>query len=307
MFFRVFSMLCIATATLPGQQTGRLIVSAEPKDHGSLPVLQRDDISAEVDKKPARVVGWTPLIANQAPLQLYIVIDDGANTDLSLQFADLKNFINSQPASTQIGVAYLRYGSAQIVQPPTPDHTRAAGALRLPLGEPGIDASPYTSLQDLINKWPPAAGRREILGIMSGIDPYYMNPDMFDPYLAQAIETAQKAGVVISSIYYGSGGHFGHSFFRVTWGQNYLSMLDEDTGGEFYWQGTTNPVALQPFLKEFSDWLNHQYLLTVATGYSGKPELKPVKVTTTRPGISLVTASKIYLSGQTQPSGPSGQ
>lgn len=309
MFSRFLTMLCIAAAVGPiqtkAQQSSRLIVTAEPTAH-TLPVLERDDISVEVDHKPARVLAWSPLAGNQAPLQLYIVIDDADSTSLALQFGDLKNFINSQPASTQIGVAYLRYGAAQIAQPPTPDHARAASALRVPMGEPGIDSNPYDALRNLINNWPPAQGRREMLVIMSGIDPLYMSPDMFDPYLAQTIGAAQKAGIVISSIYYGETGHFGHSFFRVTWGQNYLSMLDEDLGGEFYWQGLTNPVAFQPYLKEFSDWLNHQYLLTVETGYSGKPELKPVKVTTAKPGVSLVAASKIYVGAAVPLRAPSG-
>lgn len=135
-----------------------------------------------------------------------------------------------------------------------------------------------------------------MLVIMSGIDPYYQSPDMFDPYLTGAIEAAQKAGIVVSSIYYSNAGHFGHSFYRVTWGQNYLSLLDEDLGGEFYWQGLSSPVSFQPFLTAFSDWLTHQYLLTVETESSGKPELKPVSVTTTRRSVSLVAASKIYVS-----------
>jgi hypothetical protein len=219
-----------------------------------------------------------------------------------VQFGDLKSFINSQPAKTQIGIAYLRYGAAQIAQVPTADHARAAKALRLPLGDPGIDASPYVGLSDLMKKWPPAESRREMLLIMSGIDPYYESPDMFDPYLQQAIEAAQKAGIVASSIYFASAGHFGHSFYRTTWGQNYLSQLDEDLGGEFYWQGLTNPVSFQPFLSEFSKWFTHQYLLTVQTDTAEKPGLEPVTVMG-KHSISLHAASKIYL-GATDSTGP---
>lgn len=288
-------MVCLAAAAL-GQQSGRLIVTAEAKDHAS-EIVQRDDISVEVDKKPGRVVSWIPATGEQAQLQLYIVIDDAESTNLSVQFGDLKNFINTQPSSTQVGLAYLRYGTAEIAQAPTADHGRAAKALRLPLGEAGVDSSPYVGLQDLIKKWPAAEGRREMLVIMSGIDPYYQSPDMFDPYLVGAIEAAQKAGIAISSIYYSGGGHSGHSFYRVTWGQNYLSMLDDQLGGEFYWEGTSNPVSLRPFLAQFSNRLTHQYLLTVEAEFSGKPELKPVSVTTVKRGVSLVAPSKVYLTG----------
>ena len=297
MCIRLLTILCIAAMTVLGQESGRLIVTAEPKDNHPLPVLERDDITAEVANKPGQVVSWTPLTGAQAGLQLYIVIDDADSTTIGNQFGDLKKFINSQPGTTQIGIAYLRYGSAQIAQAPTTDHASAVHALRLPLGEPGIDGSPYIALQDLIKKWTPTNERREILAIMSGIDPYYTSPDMFDPYLAGAVSAAQKGNIVVSSIYYSSRGHFGHSFFRITWGQNYLSMLDEDLGGEFYWEGTHNPVAFQPFLSEFGNWLNHQYLLTVRSDVPRKPELEPVKVSTPKPNVSLVAASKVYLAG----------
>lgn len=295
-YFLFAGAFCILASAGVAQQSGKLIVTAEPKDHAT-PVLQRDDIAVEVDKKPARVLSWTPLSGQAAALQLYIVIDDADSTNLGIQFGDLRNFINAQAPGTQIGIAYLRYGTAQIAATPTNDHARAAAALRIPLGEPGIEGSPYIALKDLIRKWPVANARREMLVIMSGIDPWYMSPDMFDPYLSDAIAEAQKANIVVSSIYYANEGHLGHSFFRATWGQNYLSMLDEDLGGEFYWQGLTNPVSLQPFLKEFSAWLDHQYLLEVTADFAGKPELKPVRVTTQKSGVSLVAASKIYLEG----------
>jgi hypothetical protein len=305
MRIRILIIFLIAAAAALGQRAGRLIVAAEPKDH-ELPDLQLDDISVHVDSKPAWVTSWTPLTGDHAQLQLYVVIDDADSTRLSLQFGDLKRFIASQPASTQIGLAYLTYGTAEIAQPPTADHARAADALRLPLGESGIDASPYVALADLIGKWPPAEGRREMLVIMSGIDPYYQSPDLSDPYFTRAIEAAQKAGIVVSSISYASAGHFGHSFFRVTWGQNYLSMLDEELGGEFYWQGLSSPVSFQSSLTEFSDWLKHQYLLTVETESAGKPGLAPVRVMTAKRGVSMVTASKISLD-EPFGLGPSGQ
>ena len=301
MGIRILGVVCLTVTAALGQQAGRLVVSAEPNDHQAVAV-ERDDVSVEVNRKAARVDSWTALTGDQAQLQLYIVIDDANGTSLGLQFGDLKNFINSQPATTQIGIAYLRYGSAEIVEAPTADHERAAKALRLPFGAPGIDASPYVALSDLMKKWPPAEGRREMLLIMSGIDPYYQSPDMSDPYLQQAIEAAQKGGIVASSIYFASAGHFGHSFFRTTWGQNYLSQLDEELGGEFYWQGLTNPVSFQPFLSEFSKWLTHQYLLTVQSDTAGKPGLEPVTVIGTQ-GISLHGASKIYL-GPNDSAGP---
>ena len=81
-------------------------------------------------------------------------------------------------------------------------------------------------ISDLLKKWPAAGARREVLLITSGIDPW-SPPDPQNPYLQKAIADAQRGGVLVHSIYYAEGGHFGHSYSRVNWGQNYLSELGD--------------------------------------------------------------------------------
>src|ERR1700760_4009863 len=110
-----------------------LIVTAEGA-HGAVPPeIRKDEVAVEVNKHEARLEKWVPLRGDEAALQLYIVIDDGADTDLGVQFGAIKGFIAGQPATTQIGLAYLRNGSAQIVAPLTADHAAVEKALRLPL------------------------------------------------------------------------------------------------------------------------------------------------------------------------------
>ena len=82
-----------------------------------------------------------------------ILLDDGSNTTLGTQLDDLRNFINAQPATTTVGVAYMRDGVAQVVQNLTSDHSQAAKALRLTLGIRGVNGSPYLSLTDLVKRW----------------------------------------------------------------------------------------------------------------------------------------------------------
>ncbi|HEY2016811.1 MAG TPA: hypothetical protein VGH38_25075 [Bryobacteraceae bacterium] len=253
----------------------------------------KDDFSVELNKKTARTEKWIPLRGDQANLELYIVIDDAADTDLGNQFNGLKGFINAQPATTQIGLAYLRNGSANIVAPLTSSHPETAKALRLPLGQPGISASPYMGISDLIKKWPAAGARREVLLISSGIDPW-SPPDPQNPYLQSAIADAQRAGVLVHSIYYGEAGHLGHSYWRVNWGQNYLSELGDETGGEAYWQGLNSPVSLDPFLKDLAERLKNQYLLTVSAD-DAKGGLQPVRVASSKSSISLVAASRVNM------------
>lgn len=270
-----------------------LIVTAEGHKGAAPPALNKDDIQVQVENKPVAVQSWTPLRGDQAALDLYIVIDDGTTSDLGLQFASLKNFINSQPPSTRVGLAYLRNGAAMVAAPLTADHAKAVKALRLPLAEPGISSSPYMGISDILKKWPATESRREVLLISSGIDPW-SPPDPQNPYLQTAIADAQRARVIVNSIYYAEAGHLGHSYWRVNWGQNYLSELGDETGGELYWQGTASPVSLEPYLKDLTQHLENQYLLTVEAP-ARKNELEPVKVTTNKPGVSLLTASKIYL------------
>ena len=130
--------------------------------------------------------------------------------------------------------------------------------------------------------------------ITSGIDPDY-GPGPSNPYLSRAIDTAQRAGVVVYSIYSGSAGHAGHSYWQINWGQNYLSQLGDETGGEFYWQGASNPVSFAPYLSEIGERLKNQYLLTFEATAEGKAGFQTIKLKTEIPHVTLVGPSKVYV------------
>jgi hypothetical protein len=282
--------LFAASACAFGQH---VVVTVEGSHGAAPPDVSKDTVSVEVNRHPAAVENWVPLRGDQANLELYIVIDDGEDTDLGLQYKSLKAFIAEQPAATKIGLAYLRNGAANIVAPLTTDREQVAKAMRLPLGEGGIGSSPYIGISDLIKKWPAADARREVLLISSGVDPW-SPADLQNPYLLKAIADAQRAGILVHSIYYSQAGHSGHSFWLVNWGQNYLSELGEGTGGEAYWQGTHDPVSFDPFLKDLSVQLKNQYLLTV-DGASAKPGLEPLRVTAHGSGASVHAAAQILI------------
>lgn len=284
------AMLFALSASAFGQN---LVVTAKGHAGTPPPEVMRDDVSVEVNKRPARVQNWVPLRGDRANLDLYIVIDDGEDTGLSLQYASLKEFINGQPPTTRVGLAYLQNGSARIAAPLTSDHDNVGKAFRIPLGQPGISASPYIGISDLIKKWPATDSRREILLISSGIDP--LEPaDPENLYLQKSIEDAQRAGILVHSIYYAEAGRMGRVYWLANWGQNYLSELGEGTGGEAYWQGGAKPVSFDSYLKDLTARLQNQYLITVAAD-DVKDRLEPVHLSSIRPGISLVTASKIRL------------
>ena len=271
-----------------------IIVTAEGHHGAAPPEIGRNEITVRVGNRPAQVEGWTPL--RDKPLDLYIAIDDGLDTDVASQYNSLRSFMAEQPASTRIGLVYLRNGEALTAAALTSDRQQVAKALRLPLGEPGISGSPYVSIADLMKKWPATGARREILLISSGMDPY-SPADPLNPYLLSAIADAQRDGIPVDSIYFGGAGHLGHNYFRINWGENYLSELGDATGGEAYWQGFGSPVLFDAFLKDFNQRLRDQYLLTLSPT-DAKPGLEPIRIMSTNPKVSLVAAKEIRFARQ---------
>ena len=294
-----FSILGAAALALLGQNAEqvtpvRLIVTAEGK---SVPNIQAGDITIYQGKERERVRDWTALQGGNTGVQLTILIDDGASSDVALQFPELKKFMQQQPASTEIAVAYMRNGVSMMAQTFTADRGTAAKALRVPLGTPGASASPYISLSDLIKHWPESGKAREVVVITNGFDPLYGGPPPLDPYLDTAIHDAQRVGVVVYSIFWGGRGHFSHSYWRINWGENYLSQLSDETGGEAYWQGFSNPVSFAPYLTDLSQKLAHQFLLTFVPKPQAKSGFERVKVTTELKGVELLSADQVYAAG----------
>ena len=216
---------------------------------------------------------------------------------LGPQLDDLGRFINSQPDTTMIGVAYMRDGTADIAQNLTSEHAQAAKALRLPLGTVGAMASPYLSIGDLIKRWPEGKVRREMLVVSDGID-RFGGVGPANPYVDTAIERAQRAGIIIHAIYSTGVGHYGHTYWRFYWGQNYLSKMASETGGEAYFLGLGNPVSFAPYLEDLTRRLTNQYLLTFLAKPGKKPGLQSVKLRTEVPNAELVAADKVYVPGQ---------
>jgi len=191
-------------------------------------------------------------------------------------------------------VAYIRNGIADILQNPTDDHSQAAKALRLPLADAGASGSPYFSVVDLIKRWPEGPVRREILMVSDGID-RFGDGGPSNPYVDSAIEQAQRAGVIIYSIYAPGVGHYGHSFWRMNWGQNYLSQISDETGGESYYLGFGAPVSFAPYLEDLSHRLTRQYLLTFLAKPERKAGFQHFKLRTEVPNAELVAADRVYV------------
>src|ERR1700686_2984438 len=228
-----------------------MVVTVEARHGMNPPAVDRQDVMVYEGKTRDSVTGWTPAKGENAGLELFILLDDSANTTLASQFDDIRQFINSQQATTKVGVAYMQNGTVQVTQELTADHSHAAKSLRLPMGIGGVNGSPYFSLVDLVKRWPAGSPRREVLMISDGIDLNYESNDLQDPYVSDAIEQAQHAGVIVYAIYNPGAGHFAHSYWHSYWGQLYLSRVADETGGESYYIGFNGPaVTFVPYLDD---------------------------------------------------------
>jgi hypothetical protein len=273
------------------------VVTVEPRHDGQseAPVLNQQDVMAYEGHDRIPVTGWLPLQGEHAGMEFLIMLDDGSGLAVDTQLNEIRDFINAQPSTTAIGVAYMRNGTAQFTSKFTHDHAAAARSLRLPIGQAGINGSPYFSLSEVVKNWSSSAERHEVLMITDGIDRYGAGTGLDDPYVNDAISDAQKKGVVVFSIYTRGAGHFGHSLWRNSWGQNFLSQVSDETGGESYYIGFGSPVSLKPFLDNLSIRLNRQYLLTVLAKAENKADLRPLKLHTEVHNADLAYPTRIWV------------
>lgn len=277
-----------------------MVVTVEARHGTEIPQITGEDVMVYQNRSRDPVTEWTPFQGDRAGLELFLAVDEATSTSISSQFDDLRRFINSQPGATSIGIAYMRNGTVEILQRLTTDHALAAKALRLPLGDAGLSASPYESVVDLIKRWPggtPGPGaerRRAVLMISDGIDALGGGGPQ-DPYVASALDRIQQAGVTVYAIYANTVGHYGHTFWRRNWGQNYLSQVSDETGGEAYFMGLETPISFSPYLDALASRLNHQYLLGFLARPGNKAGLQRVQLTTEVPNAQLVAADKVWV------------
>lgn len=287
---------CLAAQEVSSGAPAHLVVTVEAHHGFEVPVINREDVMVMEGKERDPVTEWIPAQGDRAGLEFFVLLDDGSNASLGLQLEEIRKFMNAQPASTKIGVAYMQNGIAKIAQNLTSDHALAGKALRLPLGMRGANGSPYFALSDLVKHWPESNARREVLMVSDGIDLYYGAGDLEDPYLAESIDDAQRAGILVSVIYTPGVGHFGHSYWQTYWGQLYLAQVADQTGGEAYYIGMTGPpVTFAPYLNDLGQRLGHQYLLTFLARPQKKAGWQRVRLRTEVPHADLVSADKVYV------------
>lgn len=302
---RYFLALTLFAATIAAQaqQEGPIPTQAlVTVDSKNLAVPTITDLTIKVNNRKAELTGLSPVKASGA--QVAILIDDGLRISVSRELSTLRSFIKGLRPGTEVFVGYMQNGRVLGDQNFTTDFDAAAQSLRIPVGSPGLSASPYFCLSDFVKRWPEDASRRSapkarfVLMITNGVDPYngstsIMNQD--SPYVESAVRDAQRAGVAVYSVYYSDAGiRGGRASFS---GQSYLAQIAEGTGGTAYYQGTGNPVSMEPYLKQFQEAISETYVASfIAPAGKGMVQLKvstklpKTKVhaaTSVRPGTQL--------------------
>jgi VWFA-related protein len=290
-------LIVVGCQILAAQDTQvSVVITAEAKRGKTIPPLMAEDLKVTQERDKRQIVSLEPL--KDAKLQLLLMIDDSAAGSFNTEIQSLKEFVMALPAGAEVGIGYMRNGLTQMTSEFTNDHAAAAATIRIASGPGGADVSPYDSLKDAMKKWPSTrAPRREIVMISSGIEGLGGGFAPDNIYVNAGIEAAQKAGVVVYTIYSPSVGHAGHSFWRASWGQNFLSQLSDETGGEFYYLGFGSPVSFEPYLKNILAALQNQYLLKFEAHSQHKEGLEPVQIKVIEKDASLAAPDKVFVSG----------
>jgi hypothetical protein len=293
----VSAAVFILIGAAPGRaatNTATVTVTAVGKKQAP-PPIKKEDVELLQGKERMQVADWK----RGETLFLAILIDDSLDQEVASQWNDLKAFIDAQPQSTFVAVAYSRNGAAAVAQDFTNDHALAAKALRIPLGSGGSFSSPYLSVQDWVKRWPDHGGdRRSIIMISSGVDYFRGGFDPVDPDLDSTVEQAQKKNINIWTIYYPDSGHVGRRFFRVFNSQSNLSRLSEETGAESYYLGSGVPVNLKPYFEEIEGHLENQYLLSFAGNGGKKGKFTRIRVNTETPNVEFMLPASVFLPPQ---------
>lgn len=323
----VVAMLCVAFTQAAAQAapstTGvpvSLVLTLRGHHPANMSALNSGNLIVTAGRDRAKVTDVLPLQAGQAGLELYIMMDNVREISYGTQVEDIRHFILAQPLTTKIGVVYMNIEGPTIVQDLTTDHSLAAHAVTTPLAKLANGESPYTSLNQLIDKWPASNDRREVVMISKGEDSTFgdSTPDQDNPYLDTAIEKAQRSGIIVFTIAIAHETprlpENGPAFIPVpptrdslaeigprgaVPGKYDLGWIAESTGGEYYYYKSSATLSFAPYLADIRDRLGSQYLVKFLPTPGKKPGLESVKVRSELPHTEAVTAKKVYVPGPT--------
>jgi hypothetical protein len=289
-----------------------LVVTNEAARGDDVPTLQQGDVKVKQGKNFLKVNQLIPAQGKDAALQLFILIDDTLDPRVGSNLNDLRDFINAQSASTLIAIGYMSNATVNIVQNFTADHDLAIKALRIPRGILSTMDSPYLSLISLVKGWTQQNVRREVLMVTDGLDrlrgekpspsrlgpgfgPLYHSMPTMSPDVNSASELSQRYNVLVYSLYAVGVGRAGRSSWDLQTGLSGLTKLANETGGDCFSLGTSNPVSFKPYLERLQKMFDNQYYVVFQATPKGKGGLQRVNVTTEVSNAEIAAPDNVWV------------
>jgi hypothetical protein len=306
----------------PGTVQVHMVITDEAvRDGAEVPILRPETVQVKQGKALLKIDHVIPARGDNAALQLFILIDDTCDSSIGNSLNDIRDFINAQPATTAVGVAYMSNATIQITQNFTADHALAAKAVRLPRGGLSAMDSPYLSLISLIKGWPEQKVRREVLMVSDGID-RLRNGDQFNttnssysgragrntpPTRSPSMTTistdadtastaGQRYGVIVHGIYSPGVGRVGRNAWEAQMGQSGVAKITDETGGEYFALGTQSQLSFKPYLDRLQTIFNNQYYLVFQAIPKTKAGLQRVNISTDIADVEIAAANSVWVS-----------
>ena len=281
-----------------GQAQGKAVVTILPAHQGQAQgSISANQLALKVNGKQTNIANFRPLNDANARIELVVMIDGAARSNLGLQINDVAHFIQTLPPGARVAVAYMENGRAAMAGPLSTNRQAAVHELRLPTGPAGISASPYFCLSDLAQHWPSRDrdARRIVVMVTDGVDDYEVRYDAEDPYVQAAISDAVRSRIVVYSIYWRNRGFIDRTGYGADDGQNLLAELTQATGGNSYWMGFGDPVSFQPYFQDIDRRLHNQYEIGFDANPSGKPGVESMKLRLNNSSAKLVAPQQVYV------------
>jgi hypothetical protein len=297
--------LALAIATLPAA----VAFAQEAPTEGPIPTtalititskqdqqLDPAQLHLKVNRRESPITAVQPIVPQHA--QVAILIDDGLRSSFGLQLKEVEQFLTSLPPGTEALIGFMQNGTVR-TQGFTANHEALVQQLRIPLSMPGIDSSPYFSLDTLVKNWPAnRPGPRMVLMLTNGVDPYNGRPSVMNqdsPYVQTAQDDAQRAGVAVYSIYFPNAGFMNRRGGAVFSGQNYLFQVAEATGGVSFNIGSIPPVTIGPYLEQFRKAILDSYMVSfqVMSDPKHPNQLTQIQLKTTQPGVKIIAPESV--------------
>jgi hypothetical protein len=298
-----------------------MVITDQPfTENGEIPVLMEQNVMVKQGENAHKVDQVIPARADNAALQLLILIDDTIDSHIGSNLNDIRDFVNAQPASNGVGIAYMSNASFRITQNFTDDHALAAKGVRMPIGRVSTMDSPYLSLINLVKSWPQQKVRREVLMISDGMDllrgrsssPTYTtlgfrpknmpSPRTTMPSIIPDVDSAsaicQRYGVIVHSIYATGAGRRGRNAWEAQMGQSGIAQIADETGGEYFSLGLSNADSFKPYLDHLQNIFNNQYYLEFQAVPAKKDGLQRVDISTSVLDADIGSADSVWVASK---------